>query len=267
MLFFRSGRALSVAVLLSLSLAGCSSFVASTTGAGPVGVVSGDRSFAQIITDNGIVKTAEINLYKLDPRFNFSRVNISSFHSVVLLTGQVPDGYLKQLAEQNVRSMTDVKAVHNYITVGPKADYNAIVQDGMVTANIRRNILLLKTIKDTRVKVVTESGTVYVMGRLMPSESVAIMDVLQRTPNISKIVSLVDVLADAAPSLLPAGSVAANHIDGTVVAAPVVAVTPLALDPRESPTETESTSTATPVTASESSSVGTGLSVQSLPAN
>jgi len=113
--------------------------------------------------------------------------------------------------------------------------------------------------------VVTESGTVYVMGRLMPNESAAIMDVLQRTPNISKIVSLVDVLADAAPSLLPAGGVAANRIDGAVVSAPVVAVTPLALDPRESPTEIDPTGTATPVTATASSSVG--LSVQSLPAN
>ena len=113
MLFFRSGRALSVAVLLSLSLTGCSSFVASTTGAGPVGVVSGDRSFAQIITDNGIVKTAEINLYKLDPRFNFSRVNISSFHSVVLLTGQVPDGYLKQLAEHGLTAETVIDGLED----------------------------------------------------------------------------------------------------------------------------------------------------------
>ena len=38
-----------------------------------------------------------------------------------LLTGQVPDPYLKQLAEDNLRAMSDVKAVHNYITVGDKS--------------------------------------------------------------------------------------------------------------------------------------------------
>jgi osmotically-inducible protein OsmY len=240
MLFLRSvlsQSVLSAVIVLSLGLGGCSSFVASTTN-GPVGVVSGDRSFAQVITDNGIVKTAEINLYKLDPRFNFSRVNVSSFHSVVLLTGQVPDEYLKILAEQNVRSMTDVKAVHNYLTVGEKADYNTIVNDSVITANVRKNILLLKAIKDTRVKIVTEQGVVYVMGRLMADEAAAMMDVLQRTPNIVKIVSLIDNIGEAAPTLLPANTssstTSATQPSANMgIPSSIVAVTPLALEPRQ----------------------------------
>jgi hypothetical protein len=35
---------------------------------------------------------------------------------------------LKQLAEDNLRAMSDVKAVHNYITVGDKVGYNTIMQ-------------------------------------------------------------------------------------------------------------------------------------------
>ena len=228
-------RATQVAVLAcALNVAGCASFMASTTGAGPVGVVSADRSLAQMLTDKSIVQTANINLYKLDARFNFSRVNVDSFHSVVLLTGQVPDAYLKQLAEQNVRAMSDVKAVHNYISVGPKAEYGTIVQDGIITTNVRRNILLLKAVKDTRVKVVTEQGVVYVMGRLTTQESTALMDVLQRTPNISKIVSLIDMVGDAAPTLLPATG--ASALVPAINEQPVVA-TPVALDPRERATE------------------------------
>ncbi|MGP4883871.1 BON domain-containing protein, partial [Klebsiella pneumoniae] len=56
-----------------------------------------------------------MNLYKLDQRFKQSRINIESFHSTVLLTGQVPDPYLKQLAEDNVKAMSDVKAVHLHV--------------------------------------------------------------------------------------------------------------------------------------------------------
>ena len=69
----------------------------------PVGVDSGERSLGQVFIDSSIERTANINLYKLDPRFKQSRVNIISFHSNVLLTGQVPDPYLKQLAEDNLR--------------------------------------------------------------------------------------------------------------------------------------------------------------------
>ena len=147
------------------SLTGCASFVANNTAPAPLGVPSSERSFAQVITDNGIVRTAKINLYKLDDRFNRSRVNIDSFHSVVLLTGQVPDPHLKTLAEQNVSTMRDVQAVHNYLTVGEQIGYQQIVQDGWITTTIRASILRSK-IRDTRVKVTTEAGVVYVMGRL-----------------------------------------------------------------------------------------------------
>ncbi len=49
------------------------------------------RSLGQVFIDSSIKRTANINLYKLDQRFKQSRINIESFHSTVLLTGQVPD--------------------------------------------------------------------------------------------------------------------------------------------------------------------------------
>ncbi len=229
-------------LICSLALTGCSTFLASASGTAPVGVASSERSFAQIITDNGIVKTAEINLYKLDPRFKFSRVNIESFHSVVLLTGQVPDEHLKKLAEDNVKSMSDVKAVHNYITVGDKSEYNSIVQDGMLTATIRKNILMDKRVRDTKVKVVTEAAVVYVMGRLMPSEANAIMDVLQKTGGMTKIVSLIDSLPESGvPVMVPMPAdkhekaLAVPEPATTVAIIPLSDATPADIQPIEPP--------------------------------
>lgn len=242
------------ALICSLALTGCSTFLASASGPAPVGVASSERSFAQIITDNGIVKTAEINLYKLDPRFKFSRVKIESFHSVVLLTGQVSDEHLKKLAEENVKSMSDVKAVHNYITVGDKSEYNSIVQDGMLTATIRKNILMDKRVRDTKVKVVTEAAVVYVMGRLTPSETNAIMDVLQKTGGMTKIVSLIDSLPESGvPIIVPAPAAQPSAALATVEPAATVAIIPLAdavptevqpIAPASTNTDTAATNTA-----------------------
>ncbi len=200
----RLQQAATVSVLSSaLLVTGCSSFIAANSGTQPVGVESSDRSFGQIITDNSIDRTATINLYKLDPRFKMSRVNITSFHSVVLLTGQVPDANLKQLAEDNLKAMSDVKAVQNYLTVGDEIGYGQIVQDGYTTATVRKNFLLLKGFKDSRVKVVTENNVVYLMGKLPQSDVQWLINTLQRTPNIAKIVSLIDILPEAAPTILP----------------------------------------------------------------
>ena len=183
---------IAVTVLCIASLSGCASFISKGTGTAPVGVDSGSRSLGQMFIDSSIERTAKINLYKLDSRFNQSRVNVESFHGNVLLTGQVPDEHLKQLAEDNVRAMTDVKTVHNFITVGSQIGYTTIMQDTTVTANTRGLLMKAPVIADSKVRVHTENGVLYVMGRLNTAEEQDLNRVLQQIGNVSKIVTLVD---------------------------------------------------------------------------
>jgi osmotically-inducible protein OsmY len=191
------GLKVGLVVVMLMGLSGCASFLAQSTGPAPLGTDSGVRTFSQVLNDNSIERTAKINTYKLDERFKYARINIASFHSAVLLTGQVGDQYLKQLAEDNVKAMSDVKTVHNYITIGEKISYNTIVQDSIVTANIRRMLVTSPDVSDTKIKVQTEDGVVYVMGKLTPSENQALLNILQSTPNIVKVVSLIDLLSNA----------------------------------------------------------------------
>ncbi|AOA58891.1 BON domain-containing protein [Acinetobacter larvae] len=185
-------KPIAIALICVASLSGCTSFISGGTGTQPVGTESGVRSLGQVFIDNSIQRTAKINLYKLDTRFKQSRVNINSFHSNVLLTGQVPDEHLKQLAEDNVRSMSDVKTVHNYITVGPQIGYSTIMQDTTVTANTRGLVMKAPVISDSKVLLHTEDGVLYVMGRLNNAEITDLNDVLQKVGNVTKIVTLVD---------------------------------------------------------------------------
>jgi osmotically-inducible protein OsmY len=235
----KTSRLSSISVIPVLSAAllisGCSSFIASQSGTTPVGVETTDRTWGQIFSDNSIEKTASINLYKLDPRFKFSRVNIVSFHGVVLLTGQVPSESLKRLAGDNVKAMAEVKAVQNYLTVGDEIGYTQIVQDGITTANVRKNFLLLKGFKDSRVKVTTENNVVYLMGKLPQSDLDWLLDTLKRTPNIARIVTLVDIMPEAAPTILETPidrrPLTSNPVvDNIPVAQPSAVVTPIALE-------------------------------------
>lgn len=253
------GLKMGLAGIMLVGLSGCASFLAQSTGPAPLGTDSGVRTFSQVLNDNSIERTAKINTYKLDERFKYARINIASFHSAVLLTGQVSDQYLKQLAEDNVRAMSDVKTVHNYITIGEKIPYNTIVQDSIVTANIRRMLVTSPDISDTKVKVQTEDGVVYVMGKLTPSENQALINILQSTPNIVKVVSLIDLLSDAGvatssngltQSATPATASTLNAnltrtASTTPLASPTSTIdqTPVAIDPEQAaPDQTDETS-------------------------
>lgn len=183
---------IAITMLCVASLSGCASFISGGTGTAPVGTESGARSLGQVFIDNSIERTAKINLYKLDSRFKQSRVNIESFHSNVLLTGQVPDQSLKQLAEDNVRAMSDVKTVHNYISVGNQIKYSTIMQDTTVTANTRGLIMKAPVVSDSKLRIHTEDGVLYVMGRLNTAESDDLNRTLQQVGNVTKIVTLID---------------------------------------------------------------------------
>ncbi|AXY56165.1 BON domain-containing protein [Acinetobacter chinensis] len=215
---------IAMTVLCVAGLSGCASFISGGTGSAPVGTESGARSLGQVFIDSSIERTAKINLYKLDARFKQSRINIESFHGNVLLTGQVPDAHLKQLAEDNVRAMSDVKTVHNYITVGDQIGYSTIMQDTTVTANTRGLIMKAAVVSDSKVRVHTEDGVLYVMGRLNNAEVDDLNQVLQRVGNVTRIVTLVDNIDQRQ-----------STVSGTVATPMMNAVpdvqTPVAIDP------------------------------------
>lgn len=214
---------IAMTLLCVASLSGCASFISSGTGSAPVGTESGARSLGQVFIDSSIERTAKINLYKLDSRFKQSRVNIESFHGNVLLTGQVPDAHLKQLAEDNLRAMTDVKTVHNYITVGNQIGYNSIMQDTTVTANTRGLIMKAVVVSDSKVRIHTEDGILYVMGRLNQAEINDLNQVLQQVGNVTKIITLIDNVEQS--------RAVTSSFSSPVVNAQPVEQTPIAIDP------------------------------------
>ena len=223
-------KRITIMALCVASLSGCASFIAGGTGSTPVGTESGDRSLGQTLIDSSIKRTAKVNLYKLDSRFNQSRVNIESFHSSVLLTGQVPDEHLRQLAEDNVKAMSDVKSVHNYITVGPQVSYSTIIQDSGVTANTRGLLMKAPIVSDSKVLVHTEDGVLYVMGRLTSAEMADLTDVLKKVGNVTKIVTLVDIIGQPSqPVVMNNASLTSPVVNGVQ---PDVQ-TPVAIDPNQ----------------------------------
>lgn len=214
---------IAMTLLCVASLSGCASFISSGTGSAPVGTDSGVRSLGQVFIDSSIERTAKINLYKLDSRFKQARVNLESFHSNVLLTGQVPDAHLKQLAEDNVRAMSDVKTVHNYITVGNEIGYNTIMQDTTVTANTRGLIMKAAVVSDNKVRIHTEDGVLYVMGRLNNAEINDLNQVLSQVGNVTKIITLVDNIEQSRSMT--------SSFSSSMVNAQPTEQTPVAIDP------------------------------------
>lgn len=190
---------------LALALSGCSSLIADATGPSPIGSEQGKRTLSMRIEDSAIERTAEINIYKANPRFREANVNVVSFYGSVLLAGQVPTDDMKAQAEKIVYDIAEVKRIHNELTVGTASYYNERMADGLISTQVRTRLTVQEGFPSSRAKIFTVGGTVYLMGKLTQAEADVAVGLVKEVAGVKRIVKLVDTLpGTAAPQPAPA---------------------------------------------------------------
>ncbi len=194
-----SGYAIISAVLAAASLSsGCATNYLTNSNEGTYGVPVTERTIAQRLLDRGIEHTAKVNIYSLQPNLQqISRLSIDSFHSEVLLTGEVPTNDIKIHAEQIVSSMPDVQRVYNELAVGMAQGYGATVQDALLTSKMLAKSLPNNGVKSSQIKIVTNNSVVYVMGRVTPVQQNNIIDIANSTVGLTELVLLTSLIDEA----------------------------------------------------------------------
>ena len=123
-------------------------------------------------------------------------MSIDSFNSIVLLTGEVPTEAVKAEISKVVGSMPDVRQVYNELTVGASKGYSQTVHDGYITSKLMAKTASANGIKASQIKVVTNNGVVYVMGRMTPTQQSHLIDIANSTVGITELVLLTTVVDD-----------------------------------------------------------------------
>lgn len=183
------------ALLLTSTLAfnGCTTILSETNDK-PIEDDPGRRSFGSIIDDQSIETTATVNIRKTDPQLEEAHVVVTSYNGIVLLSGQVPSEELRNTAAQTAALVKNVKQVRNELTVGDNANFAARSADTLLTTKIKTKLLTAANIKDSRVKVVTENGTVFLMGLVSRAEGEIAANVVQNTDGVQKVVLLFEYI-------------------------------------------------------------------------
>jgi len=194
-----------LAACLGALLPGCTSIEAAATGPQPIGVAPGERTLSMKVDDQSIENTASVNIAKADPDFYNANVNVVSFYASVLLVGEVPTQALKDKAEAVVRSIAEVKQVHNELVIGDASYYKARAVDSYITSRISSALLFTSGFPSSRSKITTSGGIVYLMGKLTHAEADQAVSIISGVSGVEKIVKLVDYLP-AVPAEQPAAT-------------------------------------------------------------
>lgn len=155
------------------------------------------RTREAILLDKDIETEAYSELNSEDELQNQSHFTITAFNGAVLVTGEAPNEALEKKIISTVQGISNVKLIHDNLTIGYPSDANSRANDALITDTVRIALKQIRTIPNfdpAMVKVITENGTVYLMGLVHRDEGTVVINVTKLQPGIKQIVTVFEYI-------------------------------------------------------------------------
>jgi len=127
---------------------------------------------------------------------NAGHVNISSFNRKVLLTGEVRDEAMKAAVEREVNAIDGVQSVDSELAIMPVTSFKSRSSDTLITGEVKASFVDAKDLYANSFKVVTERGTVYLMGRVTQREGRIAGEIASGVGGVMKVVKVFEYIGD-----------------------------------------------------------------------
>ncbi len=181
-------------ILASYLLSGCAPVIVAGAAGGGAATANDERSNQTIIDDQLIETKANDALYKDPERAKRIHINITSYNHVVLLTGEALSKKLRTQLIDVVRRLDKVRRVHNEIRVADLTDFQSRTNDTWITSKVKTQMLTAKGFKSSRVKVITEAGTVYLMGIVAQKTGNQAANIARQVSGVKRVVKVFEYL-------------------------------------------------------------------------
>ncbi len=123
-------------------------------------------------------------------------VNLTSYNRQVLLTGEVPTDNDRQLAEQVIGKVENVRGIVNELAVSGNSSLTQRSSDAIITGRVKAAFIDAKDLSANNFKVVTERGTLFLMGRVTQAEATRATEIARSTSGVQKVVRIFEYLSD-----------------------------------------------------------------------
>lgn len=123
-------------------------------------------------------------------------VNVTSYNRQVLLSGEVPSAQDKQLIEQIVSRVDNVRLIANELAVLGASSLTQRSSDALITGKVKAAMVDTRDLYANAFKVVTERGTVYLMGRVTQREATRATEIARSTGGVQKVVRLLEIISE-----------------------------------------------------------------------
>jgi osmotically-inducible protein OsmY len=188
--------ALTAGAALVAGLSGCVPLVIGGAAVAGAGLVATDRrSSGAQLDDQGIELRGAARIR--DIANDNMNVTLVSFNRQVLMVGTVGSEADKRNAEEVLRRVDNVRSVVNELMVGPSSSFPQRSNDTYITGKVKASLLDAKDIFANSFKIVTERGTVYMMGIATRRETDRATDITRGVSGVDRVVRAVEIVSEA----------------------------------------------------------------------
>ena len=176
-------------------LVGCAPLLLGGAVVGGTMIVTDRRSSATQLEDQLIEVKANSRIREVVGERG--RASSTSYNRLVLLTGDVVTEADKAAIEQAVSKVDNVKSVVNELAVMGSLSLGSRTNDALISTKVKASIVDTKDLYANSVKVVTERGVVYLLGRVTEREATQAANVARGVSGVQKVVRVFEILSDA----------------------------------------------------------------------
>ena len=170
---------------LGTQLTACVPVVAGGAAAG--GLVAADRrSTGAYLEDQEIELKAEKAIS--DNLKENVHANVTSYNRRVLITGEVSNEANKAKAESVVKPIQNVNRINNQLVIGANSTISSRTNDTYITSKVKTKFISENKFAANLVKVVTENGTVFLMGMVTHKEGDDAAEIASKVSDVKKVV-------------------------------------------------------------------------------
>jgi osmotically-inducible protein OsmY len=183
-----------LASLAAAALGGCAALVVG--GAVGTAVMVSDRRTSGVQIEDQAIELKAVNRIR-EAVGERGHVNATSYNRVVLLTGEVASEADRGAIEQTVARIENVRSTVNELAVMGSTSLTARSNDAILTSKVKASYLDAKDLHANTLKVVTERGTVFLMGRVTEREASRAAELARGVSGVQKVVRVFEILTEA----------------------------------------------------------------------
>lgn len=187
-------------ILLALSLVtgaagltGCAPLLLGGAMVGGSMVVIDRRTTGTQVEDQAIEFKGAARAGEVSPA---GHVNVTSYNRMVLISGEVPSETDRKAVEQVVGRVENVRSVVNELGVLGNSSLSVRSSDSVLSGKVKASFIDAKDLQAQAIKVVSERGTVYLMGLVTEREATRAAEIARAVPGVQKVVRVFEVISE-----------------------------------------------------------------------